>query len=460
MPRKTLALLTAVGVGLMACSGGNAASTGAAAGDAVGADAGKGADGMGSDVPSPDAGKGADSNVGDASPANADGSSDATTGSLPMSQFLDAMVSARCSALEKCAAEGIRLFADPASCKATLQLAQMSPSSHYATAVAAVQSGKASYDAGQAYACVQAIATSCANFKPNKDPTACMATFTGSLPDGKECDSALYCTSRRCAKPGTGCGKCAPLGKEGSACTYSSDCDDQLLCMEGECGQVLSGVADDACLGDEQCGPGLFCRPDLKVCATGGDSGSDCMTPKWCAAGLVCKTNKSAYSGHSCGYPGTANQACSSSPFGPGECQVGLVCGLKFTKYVCLPVVAIGGECTANEQCGGVDAACTAGKCALLPTKGQACEPPQPGSPATWFTCVDPWVCDPTTKVCVAPPPAGQPCIENKCDPTAKCTNQNCTSLAKVGEACDHAWDCMPNLDCAGGVCVEIKACE
>ena len=126
----------------------------------------------------------------------------------------------------------------------------------------------------------------------------------------------------------------------------------------------------------------------------------------------------------------------------------------------------------------------------MLPQLGESCE-------ASFF-CVEPAVCDTTINQCVAPPTAGQPCLNAGCaeplycdvdlavptcmarpplgqactvsygcedgatclcDDTA-CTTRSCRTMREPGESCTGPHErCIPDATrCEGGVCVD--ACQ
>lgn len=203
-------------------------------------------------------------------------------------------------------------------------------------------------------------------------PTSCTSdacstsTLTGSA---DACDAECVVEAASC----TGGDGCCPAGCAPEA---DSDCPAEDVCLERECGSVMSdGVTVDcgqcaaaescmngSCLNDETITIGQACAQATdcgagEMCFTEGDTGfpggycvSDCQTDVDCPAGATC------------GVDGTCLLACA----GVGDCdRPGYVCAANddLTQSVCVPggtgSTELGGPCNETSDCsGGAGATC------------------------------------------------------------------------------------------------------
>jgi hypothetical protein len=126
---------------------------------------------------------------------------------------------------------------------------------------------------------------------------------------------------------------------------------------------------------------------------------------------------------------------------------------------VCRPLVALGGACTASEECN--DGRCQDMKCLPLVEEGAACT--QLTACRAPLECVGPGVSDTNPGVCTKPIGVGQPCsfVSDACDITSlglRCdgATQLCKEVARVvgpGQTC--GFDNGIEIYCqAYGICV------
>ncbi len=185
--------------------------------------------------------------------------------------------------------------------------------------------------------CAQAYPNyACVDYRNKTNIPASCQQVTGAAANGAACEFAAQCTTGYCAiTPGSACGTCANMPKDGDSC-----------------GALTS------------CGPTLVCTSDTLVCTTYAASGQACGMGKPCGAGLSCVAAGGA------GTAGTCQTA---------GAQVGAACdGNAKTAPNC--DFAIGLYCNGNRQCAtttyegagmpcGYDASsgtlveCTAGAC-------------------------------------------------------------------------------------------------
>jgi hypothetical protein len=224
--------------------------------------------------------------------------------------------------------------------------------------------------------------------------------------DDSNCTGGLYCIM----------GQCRPLGGDGDPCALGMDCNSQ-NCQNGVC---VGGGPPQPCPGGkgEPCSYHSDCKSSLKCiggqCTTPSKVGGPCTYDDDCQSGLICK------SGGKCGAPGGVGAACKSFM----ECQSGLAC----QNGKCSPCSITGTSSTLGDPC------CDDNNCAppLYCILGQCLPMGGNGCPCGVSQDCDSNVCQ--NGVCVG----GGPCWKN---------------LAKEGETCATAADCVAPLDCVAGKC-------
>jgi hypothetical protein len=274
--------------------------------------------------------------------------------------------------------------------------------------VRAVTSGRLSYDAAQAVACLGTpwpLLCDQGQLAPTP-PAVCASVFSGSLGDGGACYLDAECGAGRCVLSGRCPGYCQPMlagpdgGAEGDACP----CATGLTCAEGLCwgGADTGGGCASAfdCQPGSYCSPGhgSTCQPQIPECGACDENliESQNVWSGACTRGLFCRGLASLSDG------GLASGVC-VAPGGEGAPCVGGITPAQFAGPVtgCLP---------------GLD--CIGGVCALPPSSGSCLNDDTP--------------CLVGTAACFIP--------------TSQCqavSDSQCTSAS-----------CAPGLSCVSGTCV------
>ena len=133
------------------------------------------------------------------------------------------------------------------------------------------------------------------------------------------------------------------------------------------------------------------------------------------------------------------------------DCLAVAACDITAAAEICqnvyVPQVPPGEPCTGPIDC--IDGFCLDGVCAGIARLGEACT----------NACELGAHCDPTDRVCVRSPAAGEPCPDFYCAEGAFCdfTAMMCEAARPAGEPCDNGSQCQ-SFSCAGtGVCAERR---
>ncbi len=392
---------------------------------------------------------------------------------IPLDQLEAAMFVALCTAMNNCSSSFG--FASLDSCKVFFAV---SDDGGPTDMIVLAKAGKVKYDPVQAGKCLAAFTGSCSALTSGKAPLACQLAFQGTIEDGQPCDQGEVCKSYYCKKPvamSFACpGVCAQPLAAGGACQSGDACKGDLLCIGEKCTAPTPGKAGDAC-SDSSCGPDLYCKSDnttgKQQCTAKGNANDPCEDAVACKTGLTCgmvdtvaKCVAQAKLGDPCkiGGGGSGGGAGSGGPFANSEGGPCLGTARCVTKPggtpgegVCAAVAKVGEPCIAEGQCFGRDTSCAdfkdgKGTCKLLPAKGAACLQPN-FMAGQLFSCLPPFVCDATKKVCVDPPTVGQECMF-LCAAGLNCNQGKCMAKAKSGESCQDA-SCIKGLECIDGKC-------
>jgi hypothetical protein len=186
--------------------------------------------------------------------------------------------------------------------------------------------------------CAQAYGSyACTDYRNKTNiPVACQQP-TGSVMNGNKCLYPAQCQSGFCAiVPGSACGACANMPKQGDSCA-----------------QLTS------------CGPTLTCTTDTLVCTTLAGQNQACGMGQPCGAGLSCVASGGAGTAGMCQSAGSqAGTACDGSLKTGPNCDgpLGLYCN-GVTKQCAQTTYA-----SATQPCGydvpnGTLVGCTSGTC-------------------------------------------------------------------------------------------------
>jgi len=318
------------------------------------------------------------------------------------------------------------------------------------------------FDNEAAVACLAAL-QDCDAFLSND--SACNAIFVGNREDGEGCGDANECVDGLTCFGGSACGTCQ--AKPGLAASCDSDpavddenrvdCADGLKCIDADgngpvCVAALGvgATCDDF---EDACGDGLFCDEDALECVarepnvrlTLGDAcDTDCGGV---TTGLACVND--ACVAITVAQPG---QPCDASFQNPTAWCVNTLSNIN----TCLTVGgAPTGVCTALPAAG----ACVAGACAAdaVCNEANACvAPPGAGQACIDFECAEGFLCEPDTELCVAAPVAGETCIDFGCAVGFSCVDgDTCAADAGVGQSCADV-RCQTGLDCSSrDICID-----
>lgn len=298
--------------------------------------------------------------------------------------------------------------------------------------------------------------------------SVCNAIFVGIREDGEGCGNANECVDGlTCFQVGFTCGTCQAKPGLGASCDSDPavddenrvDCADGLKCIDADgngsvcvTALALGATCDDF---EDACGDGLFCDEDALECvavesngrlALGDACTTDCGGV---TTGLACVND--ACVAITVAQPG---QPCDASFQNPTVWCINTLGGIN----TCLTVGgAPTGVCTALPAAGG--GACVAGACAAdaVCNEADACvAPPGAGQACIDFECAEGFLCEPDTELCVAAPVAGETCIDFECADGFSCLDdETCAADAGVGESCLDV-QCEDNLDCgADDVCFD-----
>lgn len=278
--------------------------------------------------------------------------------------------------------------------------------------VAAVDSGKAVFDADAASDCLDTLqsnldADTC--YEPTlAERTACLDAIQGTVASGEPCLYASECASGTCevSQADDIChGTCAPMPEmaaEGEDCNppaVECDASQNLLCTTST---------------DEN---GNFSR----TCVRNGSrqEGEPAAVSANCAEGFyqvdgTCMTVTASAEGESCVFwPDNAEEAAI------GVCQAGFYCG----------------NLDADDR----------GTCAPLGGEGETC--------TNEYGCIDGLYCDTDASTCVVRGELGDACESSRqCAAELDCDDETstCTEELEQGDPCSGAFDCPIGLSCTG----------
>lgn len=385
-----------------------------------------------------------------------------TCETVPIEAFVDAAVQAWCTPRPECkqrSRPGDR-FAWAGACRAWVRDNLMAPHGLEAL-VAAVGEQQVLYNATHACTCLRAVLDACTQQDFMLAHAACQQTFSGTALDGARCRWNQQCAGGFC-RIGTGpfspsCpGTCIPAAAPGEKCGPSQGCAGGSQCVAGTC--VALGVAKVGALcGALGCetgsycdwGSGVICKPRL-------GQGQPCKQAELsCLEGLYCAPNPDpTRTGHTCEPLYAAGAVCAPDG-GPDvqTCVAGYACG----DGSCQAWAGLGQACAHDAQCPH-DALCTEGKCQPLPAKFGKCALSVQSEGG--FSCLPPWLCDPSAGHCVSLPGAGEACVQGQCGAGLDCVSGVCDTgpgeglpCATSGKLCADGFVCIEGK-CAPEVCM------
>lgn len=243
------------------------------------------------------------------------GDTDMTGTSIIPEQACPALIKAYCAKATECLPFDQTLsFPDAATCESRINL----------TCPQLAKAMGSSVTGDDLQACAAKFSTiSCSDYLSLTSPVQVCGFKPGTRADGSACGEDVQCQSLYCKKDtGMDCGKCTALGKAGSVCTITSDCDKGLKCVGAagarQCTAYLAmGASCSTAMNSPSCHPTLACRNG--VCATPAKLGETCSpTTQDCdkLAGLTCPVAAKCVSyataqlGGACGQQGSTFVLC------------------------------------------------------------------------------------------------------------------------------------------------------
>jgi len=277
------------------------------------------------------------------------------------------------------------------------------------------EQGTVEFDAGQAAACLHALATlDCqqwwAEYREARDPfPQCRAALQGRTGAGGSCSWTLECPEHAWCDLAVCPGTCHSFPGEGDPCDLDRPCDPlRAICRNGTCAALP--------------GPG-------EPCPEG-----------WCVPPLLCEAG-------TCVRPVGPGEACRPSS---GGCLEGLVCIEQGPgQGRCRTPGDVGTPCFRSLECGDPE-----GMRPLVCVSGRCREAPGPGEPCPDLVCTAAW-CDAAapTPLCNALPREGEACIQGLlCGEGLWCRQGRCVAKSPDGSVCEGPWQCLSGR-CVAGTC-------
>ncbi len=400
--------------------------------------------------------------------------------SLTLEELRVQLRHATCEWYRFCVPIGLASFADRGHCLAALERLGVGNATFNGLAES-IADGAGTWDAAQAAACAatfpQRIAA-CGAFalRFDREP-ACAATFTGEASTAMPCARNADCSSGLCgmAHPACGSGYCALPADVDLPCDSDLDCGGPNRCADGACRSLVPGEPGDPCgPAGFECAPGVWCDKRWGAATCVPRLPLDYPCDPWgipCKEALFCQPTAAENVGacrprHGVGGPCT----------GDGWCQTGLACLIldpvvdpgdvpgdspgedrAEAPRICQPL-PLPGEACPHDRCYGIDSHCVGPDlspvCTWLPEADEACDSTtSPGG--LNFECEPSVICDPHTKACAVPLPAGATCDNGDCGEHLSCFKGKCTGAIGEGKGCNgqSAYLCTGGTSCSGGKC-------
>ena len=333
----------------------------------------------------------------DALPATNDGStSTGGSGGIAFEALLAMYAGAICTAYQSCLGPIFSLFLGGSDC-VDLTTKRLENGT-FALAKQKIAAGTVAYDGSKVQACLDVVSNLSCDGLLKRDQPECLAALDGLVAQGGDCDLNEECKGSAICRSmyGTCPGSCIALMSAGQACVADGDCGDGLQCSsETKLCVKPAAVGGNCEYGSPPCGPGLLClgkddtnqTPGVCRSAIGAFSaveGAACDP----VAGILCSPGVSCVADHldivagkviwSCVRIGTYTAGAACKPGFPEACVTGTYCliGSKLTP--------LNGTCTAipdaKQACGtgfGAQckpgAVCVAGFCQNYAADGVSC---------------------------------------------------------------------------------------
>jgi hypothetical protein len=272
------------------------------------------------------------------------------------------------------------------------------------------------------------------------------------LPDDTSCNDGSLCTQKDVCKSGVCTGTLPVTCSGASACTNAGTCNPATGLCVGGTPKPVGTTCDDGnlCTSTDACNATGQCVGVAKTCAatdqchsagTCDPSNGQCTNPN-AANGKTCNDTKNCTTGDVCtnGVCGGTAVTCAA----PTACHTQGVCE-EATGKCTNPNAADGSTCSDSNACTTADS-CVAGAC-------------KPGAPVVCTgagSCTDAGTCNPATGTCSGgtPKPDGTSCDDGvKCTSADKCTAGTCKGAAVVCADPTDACHVKAVCDETSGVC-------
>jgi len=322
-------------------------------------------------------------------------SSDSTSGGGPISfdELPAKYAAAACTAYQNCLGPIFSIFLNGSDC--TDLTTQRLENGTFALIKQRIDQGTIHYDGSKAQACLDAVSKLTCDGLTHRDQPECLAALDGTVVLGGDCDLGEECMGSAICQSSTGTcpGKCVALLSAGQACAVDSDCGDGLQCSKETKLCVKPAIAGANCeYGSPPCGPGLICLGKDDTAKTPGvcrnvttafsaadgaacdlNAGTLCQTGVSCVADSIDASSQIVWK---CVKSGTYKTGEACHPAFPEACSSG--------NYCKVPASSLDGICTAvpdaKQACGTgagaqckAGAVCVAGLCQNYAVNGVSC---------------------------------------------------------------------------------------
>ena len=271
------------------------------------------------------------------------------------------------------------------------------PNGTFALIKQRIDQGTIHYDGTKAQACLDAVSKLTCDELSQRDQPECLAALDGTVALGGDCDLSEECKGSAICQSSTGTcpGKCAALLSAGQTCAVDSNCGNGLQCSkETKLCVKPSAVGENCEYGSPPCGPGLICLGKDDAAKTPGvcrnivgafsaadgaacdlNAGTLCQTGVSCVADSLDASSKVVWK---CLKTGSYKTGEACHPAFPDACSSGNYC------MVGTGAAALNGICTAvpdaKQACGtGIGAqcktgaVCVSGTCQSYAANGVSC---------------------------------------------------------------------------------------
>ena len=214
--------------------------------------------------------------------------------SIPLENMEQEYLRAYCQKLMECPTDWSgNLITDTEQCIELLNEMDGELSEMFTYFQDSVANGRATYNGKQAAKCIQSIQNAtCSEMVGGgiDSVEACELAIVGLLEDGESCRTDEECAGGWCDTRDTCPGVCATDLEEGGDCSNGEQCAYDLICEDGECAINPGPLAEgDACTDSSRsCDYGLFCNYDTDQCEAWKAEDEACSGNQQCGPDGIC----------------------------------------------------------------------------------------------------------------------------------------------------------------------------